>query len=365
MQDLILNRLKSDLADSLVDYQPQPIQPLITNPYIAMSVLQKGIRRNETTLAFRAGLTLLRDSPRALWRRLGITAFEDIGIANIPLVGQAACCLGAKRFRSALGGDWKVASYLIEQMCKSTKERSSDDLLVQLIHDPALDELKQQIAELPIGERLAGLSSSQPIAQAALTAWLCYGSDRLRETNIPEVMGDPTALFETLLDMAFCPTVIEIAKLGIRKTRDILPLFLPLLWEASRDQEVTIQADDLPEIKTIGEIPSYVFDSHTRDGNRCFREFITQSQKMKDFLKRCNAPRTDWSRIVGRLAFRIESGLVSERLTWNTGSELLHKANMLGRGIPARHVPEGLRLMQLEISTLNRIRSGVLGGEGE
>ena len=365
MQTLILDQLKDELAARMDGYQSPFVSPLQTNSYIAMSALQKAIRRGESDLALRSAQTLLKASPSALWRRIGIIAHEDIGIANIPLVGYVTVCLGAKRYRDRLGGDWTVASYLIEQMCKSIKERSTDDLLVQLIHDPALDKDRQHMADLSLRDRLALLSNTECLARTALVAWFSFGSDRLRGAGIPEVNGDPTALFDTLLEMGICPTVVEIARLGVRKTNEILPIFLPLLWQASRDAPHMVQPDILPPVAQIGDIPSYVLDSHTRDGNRCFREFVHRSDEMRAHLKLCNAPSDQWSRIVGRLTFRVESGLVSNRLVWKTGEKLLASANILGRGLTVECIPEGLELMRSQVPLLNAVREDVLRGASQ
>ena len=46
------------------------------------SVLQKSIRRNEPEIALRAAETLSRAAPDRVWRRIGIAAFEDVGIGG-------------------------------------------------------------------------------------------------------------------------------------------------------------------------------------------------------------------------------------------------------------------------------------------
>jgi replication-associated recombination protein RarA len=51
-----------------------------------MSLMQKAIRRGRKDLALQAAATLLDGSPERLWRRLGCTAFEDIGIGNLDTV---------------------------------------------------------------------------------------------------------------------------------------------------------------------------------------------------------------------------------------------------------------------------------------
>jgi hypothetical protein len=66
------------LAVSRCGEPPEP-QPLACSPWLAMSLMQKSIRRGREQLALRAAATLLRDAPERLWRRLGVTAAEDVG----------------------------------------------------------------------------------------------------------------------------------------------------------------------------------------------------------------------------------------------------------------------------------------------
>jgi replication-associated recombination protein RarA len=97
-----------------------------------MSTLQEAIRRRREDLAVSAAATLLRDAPDKLWRRIGCIAYEDIGVASPAAVGLATVALAGKRHRSALGGEWAVASCVVAEMCRAPKCRSADDLLIGL-----------------------------------------------------------------------------------------------------------------------------------------------------------------------------------------------------------------------------------------
>ncbi|WP_026481067.1 hypothetical protein [Ahrensia sp. 13_GOM-1096m] len=55
------------------------LKPFPVSEWLAMSALQKAIRRNEPEIALRAAVTLLELKPDRLWRRLAGTCFEDIG----------------------------------------------------------------------------------------------------------------------------------------------------------------------------------------------------------------------------------------------------------------------------------------------
>ena len=68
--------------------EPTPPVPLAADRYVALSALQKSIRRGHEDLALRSAMNLMIGGPHAIWRRLGIIAFEDIGVGNIDLVGS-------------------------------------------------------------------------------------------------------------------------------------------------------------------------------------------------------------------------------------------------------------------------------------
>jgi hypothetical protein len=96
----IIFHFRNQLARQIAERDGAPeLRPLPTTPWIAMSALQKAIRRGHEDLAHRAAATLLVDAPDRLWRRLAIIAFEDVGLANIDTVGIVTASLGGKRLR--------------------------------------------------------------------------------------------------------------------------------------------------------------------------------------------------------------------------------------------------------------------------
>ena len=129
---------------------------LDSEKYIAMSLLQKAIRRGEFSFAFSSALTLLNLNDRAFWRRMCIIVFEDIGIANLDLVGRITIAAGDKRLRQKLGGDRLVATALISEMCNSEKDRSTDDLLEYVERADVLEQVRDDLAEMNLNERLSG-----------------------------------------------------------------------------------------------------------------------------------------------------------------------------------------------------------------
>jgi replication-associated recombination protein RarA len=127
---VILDNVRQLLADEIFAYhEPKPAQ-LKISPWLAMSLLQKAIRRGESDLAQFAAATLFLIAPDRLWRRCGAAAFEEIGVADLQTVSLATAALAGKRYRATIGGDWKVASFIVDRMAKAPKCRAADDLLL-------------------------------------------------------------------------------------------------------------------------------------------------------------------------------------------------------------------------------------------
>ena len=143
LTEYLINGLSEALAKA---EEPTPPIPLAADRYIALSALQKAIRRGEEELALRAAMNLMIGGPHAIWRRLGIIAFEDIGVANIDAVGWATVLIGKPDVRQRLGGEWRVADFLIRTLCRSAKCRATDDLVHLIERDPALADLRDRLA---------------------------------------------------------------------------------------------------------------------------------------------------------------------------------------------------------------------------
>jgi hypothetical protein len=86
-----MDNLSNELFQSEVwsiDHSPilDAINPLRCDRWLALSVMQKSIRRGDGLTAQRALATLYRDDPSSTWRRLLIIACEDIGIGALGAV---------------------------------------------------------------------------------------------------------------------------------------------------------------------------------------------------------------------------------------------------------------------------------------
>lgn len=199
------------------DYQEY--LPLNAERYIAMSLLQKAIRRGEFGFAFSAALTLLNQNDRAFWKRMCIIVFEDIGIANLDLVGRVTIAAGDKRLRQKLGGDRIIAATLIFEMCNSEKDRSTDDLLEFVERANVLEQVRDDLAEMNLRERLErATTSAQPFSHqstAAMAAAVGLPADPQKSRDR---VASSSAFFESLLENGYDRTCIELSRLGLSRS---------------------------------------------------------------------------------------------------------------------------------------------------
>jgi hypothetical protein len=207
-------------------------QPFDVSPWLAMSILQKSIRRGETAHALRAAATLLRDDPDKLWRRLTVAVFEDIGLGSLDLIAPVLIATSGKGIRQKFGGDWVVASALVKHMAAARKCRAADDLLMTVIVHPRYegDRLSQTYRTLP--ELMQVATGDGDIITRAIALFYAAGTNRCPVPTMRTRKGDLRYVFARMLGAGFPHCVIELAERGSTRFREPLPLFVSLL---SRD----------------------------------------------------------------------------------------------------------------------------------
>lgn len=352
-----LEQARSELADAVIERgQDFPsFEPMNIHPWLAMSLMQKAIRRGRTDLALGASATLLKASPDRFWRRLGITAYEDIGVADVETVAIVTASLKGKRWRSQIGDEWAVASTLVERMSRTAKCRAADDLAVVCQWHPSLKHVRSQFPKCSISELFNTETNNQGLSERALALWYAIGTDRCRSPVLPERTGDPSAVWDALSSSCFPANAIDVAQEGFRKTNSILCPFALLLWPKASGAAYQITPDDLPDEEMIGDVPCWAFDVHVREGTQAIARFLRTDCETAKWIVR-HTPRHERFRVAGSMLFRVESGKVDHRLHWETGDELLHMADLETGGIAASVMREGLQLLLRDLPKLNRER---------
>lgn len=338
-----------------------PCDPLPISPWIAMSLLQKAIRRGHTSLALHAAATLLIGSPERLWRRCGGIAFEDIGIADLNTLGLVTAALGGKRVRHTLGGEWVVGSFIVTTMAEARKCRSADDLLMSVELHPALGEARKNQAELSIQELRRIVLSQATLLERALALWFVLGTDRRPSPHLATRRGEPSFAFD-LLDELGCPmTLVEIAREGFQRTREVLCPFVGLIMAEGAPIDPVVANDDLGPEALIGALPCWALDTYTREGRRALSRFAAGESQSACWV-RDRVPEGRRTAFFGDLLFQVEGGLMRRRLSWLLGDSLRRQNEVECRGVLPSEAGEILAMLRADITRLNDVRAEVMEG---
>lgn len=291
-----------------------PCEPLPISPWVAMSAMQKGIRRGDLDLATRAAATLLKVDPAKLWRRLAGIVVEDIGLADLECVKLVMAATAGKNFRREFGDEWKIASLVVARMCAAPKCRASDDLLLSVSHHHKLAELRASMAGEELPEHLSRIKGRGALLGASVAALNASGVRW--EGQVTGKIADPKALFAAMRATGIDDTIVSLAEQGFRRTREALPVLLPLLTLAMPSGELSATDDELPAV-VIGRngLPTYCLDRFSREGGATLSRFLKRDTETVRWLRKYVPVERRLSVLAGGL-FRVEGGLVRRRAEW-------------------------------------------------
>lgn len=337
-------------------------QPLDISPWIAMSMLQKALRRGETGHAMRAAATLLRDAPDKLWRRLTVAAFEDIGLGSLDLIAPVLIATSGKGIRQKFGGEWPVASAIVERMSEARKCRAADDLLMTAIAHPRYEADRLGLTYRTLSELLEVITGDGDIITRAVALFYATGTDRCPVPTMRRRKGNIPYVLDTMLEAGFPHCVLELAQRGSTRFREPLPAFLSLLSRdvpaRSTGYEPTEKSDHISPTTMIGDVPAWAIDFYTRPGRVALRAFLKRDTQTGRWISNHVAPR-DRVEFLGGLVFRIEGGLLRRRLQWPLGDHLRRTMESEATGCGVIDASEVLDLMRGDIDMLNRERANV------
>jgi hypothetical protein len=356
---IILNNARESLADEIFGYREPKPSPLQISPWLAMSLLQKAIRRGESELGQRAAATLLLIAPDRLWRRCGAAAFEEVGVADLQTVSLVTAALAGKRYRATIGGEWKVASFIVDRITRAPKCRAADDLLLTADNHPRYQRARVELAAKTTAELIRIVTGNAALPVRALATWYAVGTHPRQTTHLSPRRGEPSALFDGLCEGGLPHTAVEIAREEFRKIGEPLCPFVALLCPLALTEAPTIEDDEMPPGSMIGEIPGWSYDLYSREGRQALQTFLQTNCETARWV-RDHVPAGQRVHFLGTIVFRVEGGLVRQRSRWPTGDELRRLVDIECHGPHCPDATDILQLMRHDIGLLNQERSDVV-----
>ncbi|MEP6342273.1 MAG: hypothetical protein ABJ275_03085 [Maricaulaceae bacterium] len=347
LENIWTEYLKEQLADRLRGYiPPDKNYQSLPDRWIAMSLLQKAIRRGDKQQALRAGRYLLNADYRMLWRRLVVIAWEDISFGDFDLCGMVTAASGSKRWRAKFGGEWRVASYLISALCKAQKNRITDDILVIAEHDFSLVNIRDRLGTAETSKlRSIAFGSGEELSHRVIASWYLLGTDKYGSDFLYRRKGDVDRFFSSFEPPHCREHVTSICRIALSRSGTILPAVAALLWEHWLNVQTPPKGvmDQLGPVETIGGIPRYAFDGNTRAGRRYLYGLSEQTPDLKAYLY--DVSFADRKALLRKLYFRTHSSLCANRQLWSVSDDIRDKANQIGFGLSAQTINEGKRIL--------------------
>lgn len=336
--------------------------PLSISPWVAMSALQKAIRRDEPHVGLSAASTLLDINPQRLWRRLTAICFEDIGFGDVETVRGIVEQIDARTRRAVYGDDWTAAAAFVVAMCSAIKDRSADDLLIAAANHPALADARKDILSETIPRQLERISEPGALLAKAIAAGNLSGARREQREATVSV---PTAALWDALEHGGCENQLRtLCRAGHRKTREALPVLLAAIASArhlacpSETAGTPIVDDDggiTPSSLLQSGVPVYALDMFSREGKAVIYQFLRGRSETARWV-RDHIQVAGRAAFLGGLLFRVESGLVRRRRRTMLGDKLRELADTGFHGLVLTDPYEPLRLMRSDLPILDTMR---------
>jgi hypothetical protein len=343
----------------------QPLRNLCASLYpdrwIALSSLQKSIRRGAVEHALAAGSALWTEPSRLLDRIL-VIGLEDIGIGD-PLVLSRVIELTTDRtWRRSLPDKGKAVTLgLVESMCAATKSRLTDELGAIAMFEPALGPERTAFAALSDESLADEITTGKDIGTRALAAWFLAGTDRYRVDRLPRRQGSLPALWQTYRSLGIPADWLGLLDRPARKMPWPLAVMLPLAYLSKASGVPTVLVHETA-YETWRGVPLYALDMHTRRGLIAIGRWIADCPALQEVLQ-VAAPVRDWPKITRYAVFAVESQLCDRHLMWAEQAVVLRRsmlAELTGRGLTAEYMDQLLACATANLPALNERRREVL-----
>jgi hypothetical protein len=298
----------------------------------------------------------------AIWRRLTVIAFEDVGIGDLTALTTIVAVGGDSAWRKRHGGDWALAVQLAGALAEAPKDRSAD-YLCQAKDHPALAGFSQEMANTSVEMKLSNVrAKTHGLPQRAVVALSALSTGSRGE--ISRTAGALDTLLVSLRELGVPEELVVATGIGAAKTREPITVMVPLIWLAARNDKKTVCDRPIPPLVAVRGVPLYGLDQHTRLGRQAIWHFACENRVVRDCLEYF-VPSSQRRGAAYVAAFYVDAAPVARRLIWDQ-SEALEafgiERDLIHAGVPTNGVRPLIESMRANLSHLNELRAQVLDG---
>jgi hypothetical protein len=325
--------------------------------WIALSSLQKSIRRGAVEPATTAAMALWSE-PSRLLDRLLVIGLEDIGVGDPEVLREVVELATDRTWRRKLPDKGRAVTLgMVERMCTATKSRFADEILAIAQLEPALGPARTELA-MASTEQLAGRSATcDDIGLRALASWFLAGTARYPMDDVPRRQGDLDAVWEAARGQGVPADWLDLLNRAARRMPWPLAVLLPLAYVSKANGKPTQLAQATP-FETWRGIPLYALDQFTRRGRVAIGRWLAGCRELQEILQAA-APRLAWPKITRYAVFAVESQVCDRHLMWAEQRDVLWRSmlsEVTGRGLTAEYMDPLLACATVHLAALNERR---------
>jgi hypothetical protein len=355
-----LGEAKQWLAREIDSHSALPDEPIAADPWIVSSLLQKSIRRSEADIAQRAALTFFKLKGAAIWRRLMVIAFEDVGIGSVDALTTTVAAAGDSAWRKNHGGDWKLAVYLAGLLAEAPKDRSADYLCDAKDHS-MLADFWRAMEKASLESRLSHVrDQAMGLPQRAIAALSAPGIGSRGE--ISRGTGGLDALLAVFRKLEVPEELVAATGIAAARTREPITVMVPLIWLVAARSKKQVCDCPIPPLVEAGGVPLYALDEHTRLGRQAIWRLACENDEVRTCLERF-VPASRRRRAAYVAAFYVDAAPVARRLVWDQSDTLEVfgiERDLLHAGVPAEGIKPLLEVVRANLDHLNALRADIL-----
>jgi hypothetical protein len=355
-----LGAAKLRLAREMDFHSDLSCSSIAADPWIISSLLQKSIRRGEIEIARRAALTFFKVKGSAIWRRLTVIAFEDIGIGSVDALTMIVAAADDSAWRKNHGGDLRLAVHLAGVLSEAPKDRSADYLCDARDH-PMLADFWFAMENASLESTLSHVRDQAlglPQRAVAAVSTLGIGS----RGDISRGTGGLEALLSTFRELEVPEELVAATGIAAARTREPITVMVPLIGLVAARSKKRVCDYPIPPLVESGGVPLYALDKHTRLGREAIWRFACENDSVRACLARF-VPASQRRSAAYVAAFYVDAAPIARRLMWDQ-SEALEafgiERDLLHAGVPTEGIQPLLAAMRANLGHLNELRAQVL-----
>jgi len=356
---------KLQSAVELYDYKPR--RTVLRDggkKWLVSSSMQKAIRRGDVDTALDLVEGLCTFDPNYAWRRLGVVVVEDIGVGNLELCRQYFWASMNRRRMWGNGDATKTLCYLVEQMCRSPKDRNSCEMGTLAEHSVSRNDLRSKLYSVSADSLVRLLARTDDMDEALMSAWL-LATGRSRPKVSPS--NGKTRLLEAYAKRGCPEQMLETIDWGLKVQWSQMPAFLPLVNDLFLAGDGEFRDDEFWQAPKIGVYPSEGLDRHCGEGKRAIGYWLKMRADLKKRLSEL-MPHDKVFEVAGTAVFVVEATRCRNRLVypyWDViDDEAMRTMTCKGAGCPPEAFDEVTALVKEALPDLHEARVRIMGYAG-